>query len=45
MAGSLGRFLCSSALALSSREEVPAGVRGGECMAGDDGLVPMEARW
>ena len=40
MAGSLGRFLCPSALALSSRDEVPAGVRGGECMAdaGDDGI-------
>lgn len=40
MAGSLGRFLCPSALALSSRDDVPAGVRGGECMAdaGDDGI-------
>jgi hypothetical protein len=43
MAGSLVRFLCST-LALSSRDEVPAGVNGGECMAdaGDDG---MEERW
>jgi len=40
MAGSLGRFLCPSALALSSRDDVPAGVKGGECMAdaGDDGM-------
>jgi hypothetical protein len=39
MAGSLMRFLCSM-LALSSRDAVPAGVNGGECMAdaGDDGM-------
>ena len=46
MAGSLSRFLWPSAAALSSREDVPAGVSGGECiaMAGEDGLVPTEAR-
>jgi hypothetical protein len=39
MAGSLVRFLCST-LALSSRDDVPAGVKGGECMAdaGDDAM-------
>jgi hypothetical protein len=39
IAGSLMRFLCS-VLALSSRDDVPAGVKGGECMAeaGDDGM-------
>jgi hypothetical protein len=45
MAGSVRCFLCSSAPpVLSSRDDVPAGVRGGECMAdpGDDG---MEERW
>ena len=48
MAGSLGCFLWSPAAALSSREEVPAGVRGGECMADGDGdglAPPREARW
>jgi hypothetical protein len=48
MAGSFGCFLRSSApLVLSSREDVPAGVKGGECMAdtGEDGVVPMEERW
>lgn len=44
MAGSLGCFLWSPAAALSSRDDVPAGVRGGECMA-DGELVPREARW
>lgn len=40
MAGSLGRFLCPSMAAFSSRDEVPAGVSGGECMAdaGEDGM-------
>lgn len=48
MAGSLSRFLCpSAALSLSSRDEVPAGVSGGECMAGagELGPVPREERW
>jgi hypothetical protein len=47
IAGSADCFLWSSApLVLSSREDVPAGVRGGECMAdGEDGVVPMEERW
>lgn len=43
IAGSLGRFLCPSVLALSSRDDVPAGVKGGECMA-DAGDPGMEER-
>jgi hypothetical protein len=45
IAGSFGCFLRSSAPpVLSSREDVPAGVKGGECMAdtGEDGVVPIE---
>lgn len=42
MAGSLGRFLCPSAAGLSSRDDVPAGVNGGDCMA--EAVVPTEAR-
>lgn len=42
MAGSLGRFLCPSATGRSSRDEVPAGVSGGDCMA--EGVVPTEVR-
>jgi hypothetical protein len=47
MAASLGRFLCASGPVLSSRDDVPAGVSGGECMAaaGDEGFVPTEGRW
>jgi hypothetical protein len=47
MAGSLWRFLFPSALALSSREPVPAGVSGGECMAdaGDDGIEARCPEW
>lgn len=39
-AGSLARFLCSCIVALSSRDDVPAGVSGGECMAeaGEEGM-------
>lgn len=47
MAGSLKRFLCpSAALSLSSREAVPAGVSGGECIAGagDPAPVPSDER-
>jgi len=43
MAGSLECFLCPSAPVFSSREEVPAGVSGGECMA-DAGDEAMEER-
>lgn len=48
MAGSLDWFLWSPAPpVLSSRDDVPAGVKGGECIAdaGDDGFVPREERW
>ena len=39
-AGSLARFLCPWAMVFSSRDEVPAGVSGGECMAeaGEEGM-------
>jgi hypothetical protein len=44
MAGSLDCFLCASAPPfLSSLDEVPAGVKGGECIA-DAGDDPIEER-
>lgn len=43
MAGSLECFLCPSAPVFSSREEVPAGVSGGECIA-EAGDEAMEER-
>lgn len=39
-AGSLGCLLCPGPAAFSSRDDVPAGVNGGECMAeaGEEGM-------